>query len=205
MDNNAMQMFLTSRIGDGCCTATSNGAFIVYSSILKDYMLYKHKIASAVVACGNVTGSDNSAGFNKKGIIYHFRTHVHKDLGRVAEMSRLDIIKKLDYFGFMLYYFDDGSYHKAHDTMHIYCNSFSADEVEELKHKIFELFPVKECRNRIDRKASGKQYPYLYVPKITTESIVNFYRDFVLNEPLLHCMLYKLGLTLTDYRKAVTD
>ena len=75
MNNNAMQMFLTSRIGDGCCTATSNGAFIVYSSILKDYMLYKHKIASAVVACGNVTGSDNSAGFNKKGIIYHFRTH----------------------------------------------------------------------------------------------------------------------------------
>ena len=39
MNNDAMQMFLTSRIGDGCCTATSNGAFIVYSSILKDYML----------------------------------------------------------------------------------------------------------------------------------------------------------------------
>ena len=201
MKTNAMQMFLTSRIGDGCCTVTANGASIVYSSVLKDYMTYKHKIASEVVSCSNVAVTDNSAGFNKHGIIYHFRTRVHKDLGSIAKMSRLDVINKLDHFGFMLYYFDDGSYHKAHDTMHIYCNSFNAEEVEGLKHKIFELFPVKECRNRIDRKADGRQYPYLYVPKATTESIVNYYKDFVISEPLLHCMLYKLGLTFTDYLK----
>ena len=88
MDNNAMQMFLTSRIGDGCCTATSNGAFIVYSSILKDYMLYKHKIASAVVACGNVTGSDNSAGFNKRAlfiILGHMYTRIWVGLPRCQD------------------------------------------------------------------------------------------------------------------------
>ena len=109
-------------------------------------------------------------------------------------MSRIEIIDSLDYFGFLIYYFDDGSYHKSHDTMHIYCNSFTPEEVEHLKKSIYRLFPYKECRSRVDKKKDGRQYPYLYIPKDTTIEIVNYYRDFIANEPLLHCMSYKLGV-----------
>lgn len=109
-------------------------------------------------------------------------------------MSKETIIDNLDYFGYLMYYLDDGAYHKAHRTMHLYCNSFTDSEVDYLIQKIYELFPIKPCCKRVDKKKDGRSYPYLYVPVDTVKAIIAYYKDFMLNEPLLHCMLYKLGL-----------
>lgn len=186
---------MTAKIGDGHFSRWSKNSCVAYSSILQDYMLYKKKILdSDNYPCNEVILKDNSAGYNKNGIIYCLYTAVDERITKIHDMPKLDIIDSLDYFGFLMYYFDDGSYHKAHNIMHIYCNSFTPEEVEHLKKSIYRLFPYKECRNRVDKKKNGKQYPYLYIPKDTTTMIVKYYKEFVLAEPLLDCMAYKLGV-----------
>ena len=191
----AEQLIMTARIGDGHVQTQAKNSCVAYSSILQDYIQFKHDVLVAGgYACSDVKLRDNSAGYNKKGIIYYTSSHVDERINKYAQMPRIDIIKNLDYFGFLLYFFDDGAYHKAHATMHIYCNSFSTEEVIALKQTIFRLFPIKECRDRVDKKKDGRQYPYLYVPVDTVKEIIKYYKEFVENEPLLQCMLYKLGL-----------
>ena len=195
MIENAKQILLTARIGDGCLirqSETSN-ASANYMGIVEDYIQYKHDVLSESYSCSDVRLRDNSAGFNKNGIIYTFSVHTHPDITDIYSLSKIEIISQLDYFGFLIYFFDDGSYHKVRNTMHIYCNSFLPNEVEALKTKIFELFPYKLCRDRVDKKKDGRQYPYLYIPRVTVEGIKEYYTKFVKSKKLLNCMLYKLG------------
>lgn len=194
LNENVMQLLLTSRIGDGNIARNGKNMYIYYSSVLQDYMLYKHKVISTEYPCADVKLKDNSKGYNKHGTIYYFSTYTNEKFNKLAEMSKETIIESLDYFGYLMYYLDDGAYHKAHRTMHLYCNSFTDSEVDRLIQKIYELFPIKPCRKRVDKKKDGRSYPYLYVPVDTVKAIIAYYKDFMLNEPLLHCMLYKLGL-----------
>ena len=193
LEESAKQILLTAKIGDGCLVKQCKNANAHYMGVVEDYITYKHDLLAQSYKCSEVRLKDNSAGFNKNGIIYIFNTLVNKDITEVYNLSKLEIISQLDYFGFLIYFFDDGSYHKVRNTMHIYCNSFSSEEVEALKSKIFELFPYKICRDRWDIKKDGRKYPYLYIPRVTVEAIKDYYTDFVKSRPLLHCMLYKLG------------
>lgn len=201
MEETAYQLFLTSRIGDGYCGLHSRStlegkanAHITYMGIERDYIQYKHDIISNYYTCNDVKLKDNSAGYNKKGTIYTFNVFSHPDITAIYKMSKIDIINQLDYFGYLMYFFDDGSYHIIRNTMHLYCNSFTPEEVDALKQKVFELFPYKMCRNRIDKKKDGRQYPYLYVPRVTVEAIKEYYTEFMNKTPALNCMRYKLNL-----------
>ena len=78
--------------------------------------------------------------------------------------------------------------------MHICCNAFNNLEVKCLKNKIYELFPIKLCSDRIDKKKDGRQYPYLYIPKMTSDFIREYYKDYVMFDCNLHSMAYKFGL-----------
>lgn len=189
------QLIYEAKIGDGHITMPnlSGKSTVRYSSIYEDYMLYKHGIIGKDISCSDVKISNNSAGFNKRGVIYHFSSHVSEFIGSVWNCDIVDIINNLDYFGFLMYYFDDGPYHKRANTMHIYCNTFSEIEVDTLINKVYTLFPIKCPTKQVDRKKDGREYPYIYIPTTTTREIVKFYMDFVSNRPLLHCMLYKLG------------
>lgn len=190
------QILLTTKIGDGAFSQVSPTGKVsaMYSSILKDYMLYKQRVLSADYACGDVKLRDNSLGFNKNGIIYALSTHFDKHIAELSLYSKEKVIEMLDYFGYLVYYFDDGSYHKRAKTMHVYCNAFTDHEVDCLITKIFMMFGGKVPAKRIDRKRDGRAYPYIYIPVSTTREIVSCYKEFVENRPLLHCMLYKLGL-----------
>lgn len=194
MKETAKQIILTAKIGDGHIRPTGKWACAKYSSILEDYMIYKHNCLSKEFECSEVRLKDNSAGYSKRGTIYTLGVFSSPDILDVYNMSRIEVISQLDYFGFLIYYFDDGAYHKTRNTMHIYCNSFTSEEVEALVDKIYELFPYKRCSVRVDRKRDGREYPYLYVPRVTVDAIKDKYLDFVKNTPLLHCMSYKLGL-----------
>ena len=52
----------------------------------------------------------------------------------------------------------------------------------------------KKCSIHWQKKDCNKKYPYLYVPRKTAIEIVNYYKEFMKNEPLLSCMAYKFGL-----------
>ena len=74
----AKQIIITARIGDGCIYAPhkTGVSTAYYSSILKNYMLYKHDIISKEFKCCDVKIRDNSGGYNKHGMIYYFQTLV---------------------------------------------------------------------------------------------------------------------------------
>lgn len=189
-----MQLLMVAKIGDGYCTKNGVNACIGYSSVLKDYMLFKHKILSSKIHCSDVYTKSNHLGYNNKGKINVLYVHCCEEANQVYSMSKLDIICNLNYFGFLMYYLDDGSFHKRAHTMNLYCNSFTTVEVTALINKIYELFPIKICKQYMDRKRDGREFPYLYIPKSTAEAISAHYLDYMQNEELLHCMLYKLGL-----------
>lgn len=187
------QLFLTARIGDGYISVNNlhTKANITYSSIDENYMQYKHNLISKIYKCGNVTLKNNSAGFNKNGKIFVFYTYYNEDIYTYYIMSKVEIIKNLDYFGFLLYYLDDGSYHINANVMHLYCNSFNQDEVECLQYKIHDLFGGKLCSVLTDKKKDGRKYPYLYIRKTVVLNMIDAYQDYVrLNIP---SMLYKFG------------
>ena len=192
----AKQIIITAKIGDGCIYAPSQRGTSTasYSSILKDYMLYKHDVLSKEFKCCDVKIRDNSAGYNKHGMIYYFQTLVNEYCAKVYTYDIYKIIDSLDYFGYLMYYFDDGSFHKCHNTMQLYCNTFTQEQADALSSKIFDLFGGKSPKVYIDKKKDGRQYPYLYIPLSTTKEIINCYEEFVKSRPLLHCMAYKLGL-----------
>lgn len=192
--NKAEQIIMTAKIGDGCFITYGKNYCTAYSSIKENYMHFKKKILEDDgFDCSKVTTGENK-GYNKNGIISKVCTHVDNRITKISTMTKIDVIDNLDYFGFLIYYLDDGAYHKSHNTMHLYCNSFTDDEVEHLKNTIYRLFPYKECRNRWDNKKNGNSYPYLYMPVDTVKKIVEYYKPIMENEPLLFCMLYKMGL-----------
>lgn len=196
-NNNEEQLFLSSKIGDGHCYISKQNinARITYMSVNKEYLQFKKSIIdSSDFTCSEIRVKDNSKGYNKQGIIYTLNVFTNPKLNGISNLSKLEVIKNLNYFGFLIYYLDDGSFHKCRKTMHIYCNSFSAEEVSALQDKVYELFPYKRCTVHIDKKVDGRAYPYLYVPRVTVEAIIRQYREFMLNNKFLHSMLYKLGL-----------
>lgn len=189
----ATQLILTARIGDGHISINGNNKAIArYSSVDEHYIKWKYNILNSYFSCGEVRSKDNSHGFNKDGIIYTVTTHASNEIYKYLVMSKIDIIDSLDYFGFMVYYFDDGSWHRNRKVMNLYCNSFNDEEVEHLRNKIFNLFGEKMCSKLWDIKKDGRKYPYLYIPKVVVNKIINTYKDYTKEN--IPTMLYKLGL-----------
>lgn len=192
MKEDAMQILLTARIGDGYVYKgkTCNNAYSVFSSVLQDYMLYKHKVLTQMCRCSGV----KQWKYRNNSNIYAVRTSVSPICTELLQMSKCDIIDRLDYYGYLIYYLDDGCYDKSYHSMRLSCCSFTDDEITHLVNKVCELFSIKKCHKHIYKGRNCKEYPYLYVPAATTRAIVEYYKSFMLSEPLLHCMLYKLGL-----------
>lgn len=190
------QLFLTSRIGDGCChiSTGSRNARITYMGINKDYIQYKHDIISEKYKCSEVKFRLKPTKFNSNGYLYEIWTKNHVDITQIYNMKNLDVICNLDEFGFLIYYLDDGTYNQNSKTCTICCNSFTIDEVYCLKDKICSLFnlsPNVVCIREIQHK--DMQYS-IYIKRAGSSSIVNTYRDFIVNHQLLHGMAYKLGV-----------
>lgn len=86
--------------------------------------------------------------------------------------------------------------------MHIYCNEFSVEETNKLIEKFYQLYPIKACSFRWDKKKDGRKYPYIYIPVKTANVFKEDIKDFLLTNEI-NSMLYKVGIesTLRDYRK----
>ena len=190
------QLFLSSRIGDGCChiSTGSKNARIEYMGINKDYIQYKHDILSKEYKCSDVKFRLKPTKFNPDGYLYELWTRNHVDITQIYNMRKTEVISNLDEFGFLIYYLDDGTYNKTSKTCTIYCNSFTTDEVCCLKNKICSLFSLSPNVVCIQKKLHKNTQYNIYVKRVGSSSIVTTHREFILNHQLLHGMAYKLGV-----------
>ena len=162
-DSFLMQMLYSLRLGDGSYITQGVNYNLYVSSISLQYVVFKKTILER----GGVitqTLRETKSGFKSSSVVYAFGARVHPLISEVATMSIIDILKSLDVEGLALYFLDDGTFHQRKHFGHLYCNTFTDEEVETLIETLFKFYPVKRCVVRYDRKKDGRVYPYVYIP-----------------------------------------
>ncbi len=191
MNKELNQLLLSLRLGDGSypCSSEKLGTYKLYtSSIKEDYIKYKRSILTKNGIYTRDVNAKSGYGSDKK--IFAFSTNIEKCISEVAVMDKIDVINSLDMNGLILYYLDDGSLHKSKRTIHLYCSSFSDEEVECLVNKVHELLKEKIPKRYNDIKRDGRVFPYLYLPVDTAKVLSEYTREFLLNNKI-DSLLYK--------------
>ena len=189
------QVLLSSKLGDGCFI--KNGTEYCFSFVCKfeDYLDYKLDCLRAI----GLPFRDNPKAITKSGYkegaySHNFLSRNHPKLTEIACLDKKKAIKHLNREGLIMYFLEDGSYHQRKHFMNLYCNSFTAEEVEALIEKIYELYPIKKAVKRMDRKRDGRAFPYLYLPVGVANIFKLDIRDFLLKNNI-SSLLYKTGIS----------
>lgn len=190
MKNELKQLLLSLKIGDGCYVTQNSGNSysVMFNGIRQDYIEHK-----ANVLCDNeliVKPIECYSGYVKGKKLFGYRTWVSPEVTEVGQMSVSDVINSLDILGLIYYFLDDGSLHKAHNTYHIYCNSFTVEEVNVLLDLIYKYFPQQRGTIRWDRKKDGREFPYIYLPRVVAELFSTYIQEFLIDHDI-SSLLYK--------------
>jgi hypothetical protein len=184
-------VLLSGKLGDGGIYKSSANCFALYVSVNLDYLQYKHNVlVRNGIKCADIT--TQNSGYKQGAKSYTFRACVHPTITRVHELSISKTISILTKRSLIQLYLDDGSFHKKKHFMHIYCNTFTVNETEQLADKIFELYPIKRPSLRWDKKKDGRKYPYLYIPTTTAREMREDVLEF-LQKHNINSLMYKTG------------
>lgn len=195
MDRELFQTLLGLKLGDGCYTFQNKIGDKNYhfktNSKNKDYIDYK----KSVMDKNNIHTREYTSysGYKEDSMLYAFRTHNDERISIVGRMSVAEAIDNLDKLGVIMLFLDDGSLHKNKNVIHLYCNSFSEEDSKKLAQKIYNLFGGKEPKVYFDKKKDGRIYPYLYIPKETSNIINKEVIEF-LNKNNIESLKYKTFL-----------
>ena len=197
--DNSLQLLYSLKLGDGCFVTYSTGKrfgtinySVQCSSINLDYISHKKsKLDKIGVVTQNLRLS--KSGYKKDSSVYVFGTRNHQLLTKVGNMSVLEILDNLDIEGLVYFFLDDGTFHQKKHFGHIYCNTFTDEEVEKLIDVMFHFYPQKRCVKRIDRKKDGRQYPYIYIPVVVMNEFKKDIQNF-LEQNEIHSLMYKVGI-----------
>jgi hypothetical protein len=188
---------VNAKLGDGSLhmpTKESTNARIHFNSKNLEWLTYKRDLA--IKEGFNVSLiKDAYSGYSDKMNLYKFTVNTDERLTYVYKHSRYEVIESLTKTDLIMWYLDDGSWHKVRHTMHLYCNMLTEDEVEVLINRIEWLYGIRP-KNRVDRKKDGRAYPYLYFPRKLVEAFKPDVREF-LETNRIDSMLYKVGETST--------
>lgn len=181
-----------AKLGDGNMSIPPNcvNARIIMNGKNVQWLEFKHRLAKKL-------GYDVSdllsaySGYTDKWSLVQFRTKTDERITSVVNMSRRRVIESLTKFDLILWYLDDGSWHKSKKTMHLYCNALSDSDTYALVDQIERLYWFRPSI-RYDRKKDGRCYPYLYFPR---SLVIKFKRDVerFLRTLKIDSMLYKVG------------
>lgn len=191
MDNELYQLLLSLKIGDGCYITQSrnrNTYSLKSSSVNADYLKYKKDVLSKFGIV--VRDTKCYSGYKKGSQFAGFDTRINPHISKVGQMTKIEVLKNLDCNGLIYYYLDDGSLHKHKNTMHIYCNTFNDEEVQELINILYRLFPIKRCSVHLDKKKDGRVFPYMYLPVCVAYEFSKIVRKFLI-ENNINSLLYK--------------
>ena len=187
-----LQFLLSSKLGDGCYVKhTSGSCYLQFVSFHLDYItLMKSNLDSNGIKTSNLR--IQKSGYKKDSSGYAFTSRIDERIKEVYEMSVIEVITNLNAEGLCYLFIDDGSFHQRKHFGHIYCNSFSDEEVEALINKIYELYPDKKCSKRLDKKKDGRVYPYIYIPVSVMNTFKKDLEEFIRSKEI-YSFLYKVG------------
>ena len=192
------QLLYSLKLGDGCfvtqCKDENNpkpNYYLMATSINLDYISHKKSQLDKLGVTTQPLHTGKS-GYKDTSIIYSFGTRNHYLISVVGNMRTIDILNSLNVEGLIYLFLDDGTYHQKKHFGHIYCNTFSDEEVETLIDVIYKFYPQKRCVKRIDRKKDGRQYPYIYIPVAVMNEFKKDIQQF-LEENNISSLKYKVG------------
>ncbi len=104
-----------------------------------------------------------------------------------------DILNLLDDFGLLIWYLDDGSYHKRDRNIRLHTNGFTFGEQLIIKEWFKEKYNVEPSiyKNTDNKRYPNKGWYYLYFKVRDSEKLLDLFRKFSVPD----CMNYKLGKT----------
>lgn len=182
-------IILNARLGDGCITDRGKNCFLSFTSKNLDYLEYKRNLVLEYTPTSITLGISGYTG-NKD--IYRFSTRVHSDINPYKYKTYTECITELTLEDLVIWYLDDGSWHKSKKTMHLYCNMLSEEEANLLADKIHSIFNIKRPAIRWDRKKDGRKFVYLYF----STYLADVFKDYViafLTINNINSLLYKAG------------
>lgn len=200
------QALLSSRLGDGCFIKNGEYCF-QFVCKFEDYLDYKLSCLKKIgIPFREDPKSITLSGYKEGSYSHNFISRNSTKLTEVACLTKKSVIQHLDKEGLIMYFLEDGSYHQRKHFMHLYCNSFTDEEVDALIEKLYEIYPIKRAVKRADRKKDGRSFPYLYIPV----SVANIFRQDILDFLLrnnISSLLYKAGVSPsttieTDYSES---
>lgn len=102
-----------------------------------------------------------------------------------------EILDLLNEFGLLIWYLDDGTYHKRDKNIRLYTNGFSYNEQLTIK-KWFQLkYNIDPSIHTVRKKEyPGKFWYFLYFTVKDSKKLLNLFKNFEIPE----CMHYKLGM-----------
>lgn len=191
---------VNAKLGDGCLNippncinarALFNGKNVQWISFKRDLAIKKGYRVSQL--------KQAYSGYKDSMSLVQFSTSVDKRLTEAFFADRYEFLKNLSNFDLILWYIDDGSWHRSRKTMHLYCNMLNESEMQELIDRIGFLYGI--CPTpRQDRKKDGRSYPYLYFPRLLVEKFRKDVFHF-LKVHELDSLYYKVGETSETIRE----
>jgi len=105
-----------------------------------------------------------------------------------------EILNLLDDFGLLIWYLDDGSYHKRDHCIYLYTNSFSLEEQNIISRWFVQKYNIKPRIIKIRKNITNKQLDDCYFLRINTSDTKRLLEIFSKFE-VPNCMNYKLART----------
>ena len=184
-----MNLILTAKFGDGCLhkNKTCKEYKAYFSGTDLSWQEFK---ARSLQATGRISETPN-LGWGSKPI-YSFSTPPSEEATRVFNLSVEEAILELSVEDLVVWYLDDGSWHKKKHFMHLYSNKLTKDQTKLLADRIESLLGLRPAM-REDRKKDGRVYNYLYFGVNLAKAFLPYVQSLLVNNKL--CSLYyKVGM-----------
>lgn len=189
MTSGLSKIAINARLGDGMLGKGKN-ANITFVSTDKQLLQYKESLLSKEGYTGIKWGTQPS-GYGGTKTIYNLRTFVDERATNVRDISIDALLTQIDEIDLILWYLDDGSWHKGANTMHLYSNMLTEHQSVLLISRIEKLYGVRP-KISVDRKKDGRQFYYLYFPRDLTKLFRPKVKEFLIKNSLTS-LYYKFG------------
>lgn len=175
------QVFLTSRLGDGCIY-TTNSKSVVYLTNCKylEYIEFKKKL----IGKGTIKYTQHN-GYAQTPI-YTLYGGAYPELLKIKNLDIKDVLKNLDYLGLALWFYDDGSLHKRDLYYNLNTQKFSKEVHETILIPYFKTLGIN-AKLRVDNNHKNPLY-YIGINKYEGANLVSS----ILSKYPISCYSYKV-------------
>lgn len=185
-----MHLLLTARLGDGSFQDTANGEKSSVKFMGTDELWIRTKAELLDLSYKVRVRAQHKNAWGKKDI-FHVQTAFSTEIKKLRELSTLEVLEAFDEEDLVIWYLDDGSFHKRKRFMHLYCNQLNQVEAEQLIKKFEGLYGIAP-KLRTDKKKDGRSFFYIYLGTELTKVFGSSVKAFI-HKYSLDTLLYKVG------------